>query len=110
MRVGDDLIAKALLALEEAAHESRYRPVHRSRALGMALAYLWGINRGDTRDFVAFWREIASDNYVMRFGGADRALTAIYASVGRKRDDDLSHAIWSEVQHRVCPGLGAKNG
>jgi hypothetical protein len=103
-RVGEDLRAKALLALEEALHECRYRPVHRSRALAMALAYLWDIKRGDPRDFAQFWREIASDNYVLRFRGADQALERIYASADRKRDDELSHSVWREVQARVGPG------
>ncbi|SFK45018.1 hypothetical protein SAMN03159338_4292 [Sphingomonas sp. NFR04] len=104
MRVGEDLTAKALLALEEALHECRYRPVHRSRALGLALAYLWGIKRGSTSDFITFWLEIASDNYVLRFGSADRSLDRIYSIVERERDDELSHAVWREVQARVGSG------
>ncbi len=104
MRVGEDLTAKALLALEEALHECRYRPVRRSRALGMALAYLWSTSGGDACDFRDFWREIASDNYVLRFMAADRCLDRIYAAAGRKRDEDVSEGIWREVQARVGPG------
>lgn len=104
MRVGEDLTAKALLALEEALHECRYRPVQRSRALGMALAYLFSTSGGDPQDYRKFWREIASGNYVLRFGAADQSLERIYAAAGRKRDEDLSHAIWREVQARVGPG------
>jgi len=103
MRVGEDP-AKALLALEESLHECRYRPVQRIRALGMTLAYLGSIKGGEARDFAQFWRQIASDNQILRFGSANQALDRIYASVGRKRDEDLSHAIWSEVQQRVGPG------
>lgn len=104
MRVGEDLTAKALLALEEALHECRYRPVRRSRSLGLALAYLWSIGGGDARDYQQFWREVASDNYVLRFGAADQCLGRIYAAVGRTRDEELSHAIWREVQARIGPG------
>ncbi|WP_139809994.1 hypothetical protein [Sphingomonas azotifigens] len=105
MRVGEDLTAKALLALEEALHECRYQQVYRSRALAMALAYLWSLKRGDARDFRMFWREVASDNPVLRFGAADQALERIYAAAGRKRDQDRSHVIWSEVQDRLRPTL-----
>lgn len=105
MRVGDDLTIKALLALEEALHDCRYRHVQRSRALRLALVYLLSIERGDTRAFVDFWREVACDNAVLRFGVADRALDRIHAAVGRKRDESLSHAIWEEVQNRILPHL-----
>lgn len=104
MRVGEDLTAKALLALEEVLHECRYRPVLRTRALGLALAYLWSLRRGDSRDYAQFWREVASDNYVLRFGAADQALDRIYVAVGRKRDEDVSSSIWREMQDRYGAG------
>ena len=50
----DQLRDKALLALEDAAQECRYRAPRRSFLLRFALAYLWSISRGDRAPFDSF--------------------------------------------------------
>lgn len=101
MRVGSDLKTKALLALEEALHESRYGPACRTRALRFALAYLWREAGGDIVPFAEFWKIVGDEAEAFRFGYADRRLEEIYKRLCCKRDDDLSHKIWGEVQRRL---------
>jgi hypothetical protein len=95
---GDQLKATALLALEEALQELRYRPIRRSMALRFALAYLWASSGGGREPFDDYWRAL-SDERMWRFSAADRALIGIYAAVEVKRDDAVMMRLW-EARHR----------
>jgi hypothetical protein len=94
----DQLKAKALLALEEALQELRYRPIRRSMALRFALAYLWASSGSDRAPFDDYWRALA-DERMWRFSAADRAMIGIYTAVGLKRDDAVMMRLW-EARHR----------
>jgi hypothetical protein len=94
----DQLKAKALLALEEALQELRYRPIRRSMALRFALAYLWASSGSARAPFDDYWRALA-DERMWRLSAADRALIGIYAAVGVQRDDAVMMRLW-EARHR----------
>jgi hypothetical protein len=94
----DQLKAKALLALEEALQELRYRPIRRSMALRFALAYLWASSGREREPFDDYWRALA-DERMSRFSAADRALVGIYAAVEVERDDAVMMRLW-EARHR----------
>jgi hypothetical protein len=100
MRVGTNLREKALLALEEALHESRYTKVDRTHALRFALAFLFVHGKGDPAPFTSFWHEIVGWNDAFRFSKAEDALRAIYAAIGAPRDEDASNAMWRVAQAR----------
>lgn len=95
----DHLRNKALLALEEAVQECRYRKPRRGFALRFALAYLWSLKPTDREPFENFWREL-DENSMWRFSGADRALHVIYRHLGVERDHELFMAVWKRVQNR----------
>jgi hypothetical protein len=99
----DQLKGKALLALEEALQELRYRPVRRSIALRFALAYLWASSGGDRGPFEDYWRA-AADERMWRFSTADRALIGIYAAVGVQRDDGEDGALGSSTPRGAGEG------
>jgi hypothetical protein len=89
----DQLRDKALLALEEALQELRYRPIRRSMALRFTLAYLWAYSGGERSPFDEFWRALG-DERMWRFSSGDRALVGIYAVLGVTRDDELMMRLW----------------
>jgi hypothetical protein len=95
----EQLRDKALLALEEVVQECRYRPHRRTIAIRFALAYLWAFKPGRREPYDEFWKALALDK-VARFGGADRALSMIYAEHGLARDEALSMQLW-ERQHEL---------
>jgi hypothetical protein len=51
----DQLRDKALLALEDACQECRYRTPRRGFLLRFTLAYLWSRSCGDRGPFDSFW-------------------------------------------------------
>lgn len=100
MRMGfgaDELRAKALLALEEAVQECRYRKPRRSYAIRFALAYLWSLKPGDRAPYAAFWQALDEDG-MFRFGSADTALSAIYRLLRLQRSDDVPMRIWKKME------------
>ena len=99
----DRLMGKALLALEEVVQEARYRPVRRSLALRLALAYLWSLGSGDRKPFDALWRNIAAEDGAWRFSASDNALSAIYRDLGLMRDHDLSMRMWHRAAATFRP-------
>lgn len=98
----EQLRNKALLALEEAIEELRYRKVRRSMALRFALAYLWTCSRGDRAPFDEFWNALAS-TALWRVGIADGALRKIYREVGVDRDEELPMTMWARAQAEFRP-------
>jgi hypothetical protein len=89
----EQLRNKALLALEEAVQECRYRKVRRSFAIRFALAYLWSLKPTDRAPFESYWQALQDDG-MWRFSSADRALFAIYWHLGLKRCDELPMKLW----------------
>lgn len=98
----EQLRNKALLALEDALQELRYRKVRRSAALRFTLAYLWTCSRGDRAPFDEFWHALASTT-PWRIGTADGALRKIYREVGVDRDEDLPMRMWKRAQAEFNP-------
>jgi hypothetical protein len=98
MRVGGDLVTKALCALEEAVQQSRYGKPERSFALRFALAYLYARNPGDRGPFEDLWRELDGWNDLHRWRYADCALSRIYQRVGRTRDEAIADQFWRIAQ------------
>jgi hypothetical protein len=94
MLTTDQLRAKALLALEDALQECRYRKPRRSYALRFALAWLWATSDADRRPFENFWRSLGAEKTPWSFGVADSALSEVYRALRVERDDAVSFAMW----------------
>lgn len=58
MKIRDQLVMKALCALDEAAEAANAGPVAPSFALRFALAYLFAVGKGERWMHDAFWREM----------------------------------------------------
>lgn len=97
---------KALLALEEAVQECRYRKPRRSHAIRFALAYLWALRPVNRAPFDAFWHALAADG-IFRFGSTDQAMSMIYAHLGLKRCNELPMRLWREAWEREVSGAAA---
>jgi hypothetical protein len=84
------LIGFALKALEEAAARAHSRPVHRSWALRLALAYLshCTANAGAPAAwaFELFWRSLEEPKVHDRWGKLNTALNGIYVALGQRRE------------------------
>jgi hypothetical protein len=104
----DQLRDKALLALEDAVQECRYRTPRRGFLLRFTLAYLWSISRGDRGPFDTFWEAMGQPRSPWSFGTADHALSAIYRALGVERPDEPSWAMWKKWQEQE--GHGGKHG
>lgn len=85
---------KALLALEEAIQECRYRTPRRTRAQAFALAYLWAYAGVDRDAFVELWRALGGKHSPWSFGVADTALEAVYRALGLTRSYQVSQRMW----------------
>jgi hypothetical protein len=96
MRLGSDQLRdKALLALEDAVQECRYRAPRRSFLLRFALAYLWSVSpRGDRGPFYSFWAAMAQEKSPWSFSVADHSLSVIYRELGLERPKDINMEMW----------------
>ena len=94
----EQLRDKALLALEEAVQECRYRQPHRSFALRFALAYLWALSRTDRQVFDRFWQVLGDPKSPWSFGAANGALLAIYKALGVERSEAMCLEVWRRCQ------------
>ena len=103
MRFGTTLTEKALLALEEAVQECRYGTPRRSFAHRFALAYLSSMSRGDRAPFDALWKALGADKTPWSFSGADTAMLGVYIALGLKRDHEVAHRIWSQLEAERRP-------
>ena len=103
------LQAKALLALEEAVQECRYRMPRRTFALRFALAYLYASGRCDRAPFDRMWRVLGEEKSVWSFSTADAALAAIYAALHLKRDDEVGMEMWRRWSREEGHGGGRHN-
>ena len=96
---------KALLALEDAIQECRYRTPRPSFAVRFALAYLWVYSGGDRAPFDELWQCLRAKQQLWTFTLADSALTGVYRALGIERPDAVSWEMWRRWQERE-KGLG----
>ena len=94
----DQLRDKALLALEDAVQECRWRRPRRGFALRFALAWLWAYGGGDRRPYEAFWRAMGDAKSPWSFSAADGALLRIYRVLGVERDEAVCTEMWRRRQ------------
>ena len=95
MFIPDKLRDKALLALEDAVQECRYRTPRRSFAVRFALAYLWAYDgRANRAPFEALWRALGAPKSPWSFNCADSDLLLIYRRLGIERDEKVSREMW----------------
>ncbi len=85
---------KALLALEDAVQECRYRTPRPSFAVRFALAWLWVASGADRAPFNDFWRCLVAPKTNWSFSAADRALTELYSVLGLERPHATAMAMW----------------
>ena len=90
----EQLRDKALLALEEAVVECRYGRPRRTLALRFAFAYLWACCGKERQPFDDLWRAMGQEHSPWSHGVADVALTAVYGTLGVRRDDDAAMTLW----------------
>ena len=101
----DELRGKALLALEDAVQECRYRRPRPNYAVRFALAYLLAYGGGgDRRPYNEFWRTLLEPKSPWNFSVADHALLGIYVSLGLNRDDNVGWAMWKRWQESEGSG------
>lgn len=86
---------KALLALEDAVQECRYRKPRASFAVRFALAYLWVYSGAGREPFDEFWRSFRAPHHPWTFSAANRALTFIYGQLGLERPEQVTWEMWS---------------
>lgn len=103
----EELRNKALLALEDAVQECRYRVPRRSFAIRFALAYLWASSRCSREPFDEFWNALRCSE-TWRLSSADTALLRIYRSVGVERPSEVSMKLWLRWEKEQ--GHGGKRG
>jgi hypothetical protein len=100
MRIGtDQLIVKALSALDEVGWRAQKEPVAPTLALRFTLAFLYAHGDGRRDSFDEFWRVVTDTGTlhqptptvtnVVRSNSASRALYGIYRSVGVYRSTDM---------------------
>jgi len=92
----EQLRDKALLALEDAVQECRYRTPRPSFAVRFALAFLWVQSGcGDRSAFDGLWAALRAPKRMWTFSAADRALTELYvAALGLTRPSDCAMEMW----------------
>jgi hypothetical protein len=91
----DQLRDKALLALEDAVQECRWRTPRPSFAVRFALAYLWVHSGcGDRKPYDELWSCLRAPKRMWTFSAADQALSAIYSCFGLERPSDVGMAMW----------------
>jgi len=91
----DQLRDKALLALEDAVQETRYRTPRPSFAVRFALAYLWAYGGGGDRGpYDDFWRAMGAKKGPASHTIADVALLRIYLALGVERQDAIGSLMW----------------
>jgi hypothetical protein len=102
----DQLRDKALLALEDAVQECRYRQPRRSFAVRFALAYLWAHKGGSREPFEAFWRAYCAEKSPWSFSCADQSLMTIYVELGLERPHKVGMDMWQRwAQHEQDSGV-----
>jgi hypothetical protein len=97
----EQLRDKALLALEDAVQECRYRTPRPSFAVRFALAYLWAYaGCRDGGPFLSFWVALKAEKSPWNFSCADGELLRIYAALGIERPPDIGMTMWKRWAER----------
>ncbi len=86
---------KALLALEDAIQECRYRTPRPSFAVRFALAYLWVYGGCDRLVFDELWQALRAPHTPWSFSVANRALTMVYGELGLDRPAQPAWRMWA---------------
>jgi hypothetical protein len=100
------LVEMALAALEEVAATCHHRPVPRSKALALVLAYLASRGRSVRSPYDSFWRAVDHPWPRDRWSGVNASLNGIYLAQGVKRDV----AVTSLYEDRARKAHSAPNG
>lgn len=91
----DQLRDQALLALEDAVQECRYRTPRRGFTLRFALAYLHAVSGdADPTPFRNFWCSLGRPLSPWSFSVANVDLLRIYRVLGVERDDAVEASMW----------------
>ena len=100
----DQLRDKALLALEDAVQECRYRRPRPSFAVRFALAFLW-VHGGcrDRAPYDGLWTCLRAGETLWRFSAADRALTELYLALGLQRSSEVQLQMWTRWHAQERP-------
>jgi hypothetical protein len=106
----EQLRDKALLALEDAIQECRYRAPRPSFAVRFALAYLWVYSgSGDRSQFDRLWRSMREGKASWRFSAADHALNGIYRTLRVERPDKVESQMWHRWTEHEGHGGGFRD-
>lgn len=106
----EQLRDKALLALEDAIQECRYRVPRSSFGVRFALAYLWVYSgRGDRAPFDRVWTSMRDPKASWRFSAADHALKVLYRTLGVERPDAVESAMWRRWTEHEGHGGGFRD-
>ena len=91
----ESLRDKALLALEDAVQECRYRTPRRSFALRFSMAFLWAYGGcRDRRPYDDLWQSFGRPLSPWSFSVANTDLLRIYRALGIERPDAIQRAMW----------------
>lgn len=94
----------ALEAVEEAAAEALRAPVHRSRGLAVALAWLLHFGKANAPlprwPFTNFWDALAVERDHDRQVSVTAAANAIFLALGEKRDLDRAEIFQRSLERR----------
>lgn len=105
----EQLRDKALLALEDAIQECRYRTPRPSFAVRFALAYLWVYSgAADRKPYDVLWRALRDPKSPWSFSSADHALNGIYRSLGVQRPEKVASLMWRRWSKHE--GIGSGHG
>lgn len=100
-----DLQNKALLSLEDALQELRFRTPRRSHSIRFALAYLYATSDLPRDAIDTFWRELHREHGPNVMTGAEAALNRIYHLLGVTREHAVVQEMWRAwVQHEGTRG------
>lgn len=98
---------KALLALEDAIQETRYRTPRRSFALRFALAFLWAYSGcRDRYPFEELWNALGRPFSAWSFSVANTQIRGIYRALGIERPDDIEASMWRRWSKEEGKGGG----
>ena len=105
----NELRDKALLVLEDAVQECRYRQPRRSFLLRFALAYLWSISpRGDRGCFDSFWAAMGEPKSPWNFSVANSCLDRSDVEMALTRRGDVPEQRWERWSREEGDGGGRK--
>jgi len=90
----EELRDKALVALEDAVQECRYRTPRRGFALRFALAYLWAYAGGSRKPFDRLCKDLGARKSPWSFSVANTSIGWVYKAVRVERDEAVVDRLW----------------